>query len=63
MIRADRFKYIFNQGTVDELYDLENDPGETTNLIDRADLNPVRKDLRERLFAWYNPERNPYGGK
>ncbi len=33
MIRDDRFKYVWNLTDVDELYDLEADPGEKNNLI------------------------------
>lgn len=63
MIRTRRFKYILNQGTMDELYDLEADPGECVNRIDDPALHTVQRELRERLLAWYDPARNPYRGQ
>jgi N-acetylglucosamine-6-sulfatase len=51
-LRTDRYKYIHYYGIwdIDELYDLQEDPLETTNLI----FNPERKktiaDLNKRLF-------------
>jgi hypothetical protein len=30
------------------------------NRIDDATLRDVRDDLRARLYAWYDPETNPY---
>ena len=61
MVRAERFKYVYNDGgSQHELYDLENDPGECINLIDNRDFATVRADLQERLFAWYDPDSNPY---
>ncbi|MCB1079354.1 MAG: sulfatase-like hydrolase/transferase, partial [Verrucomicrobiae bacterium] len=51
-IRGDRFKYVRYYGIwdVDELFDLQADPGETTNLIhDPAHAETVR-ELDQRLF-------------
>ncbi len=51
-IRGDRFKFIRPYGVwdVEELYDLENDPKELTNLV-RAPQHEARvKDMRARLF-------------
>jgi len=45
-----RFKYVLNGFDFDELYDLEDDPFEMTNLIDSAAHQPV---IRERMtFIW-----------
>ena len=61
MVRDERFKCVYNDGgSRHELYDLENDPGECINLIDNRDFAAVRADLQERLFAWYDPDSNPY---
>jgi arylsulfatase A-like enzyme len=60
MVRTRRWKYIHNCGSLDELYDLEQDPGEFHNCVQDPGLTSVRDELRERLFAWYDPEANPY---
>jgi choline-sulfatase len=60
MIRTRRYKYIFNHGSTNELYDYEADPGEFANRIDDPGLKKVRDQLHDRLFAWYNPQKNPY---
>lgn len=60
MIRTRRYKYIFNHGATHELYDHEADAGEFVNHINDPDLNKVQNRLRDQLFAWYNPQKNPY---
>ena len=61
MVRDERFKYVYNDGgSGHELYDLENDPGECVNLIDNRDFAGICSDLRERLFACYDPNSNSY---
>ncbi|THF84714.1 hypothetical protein E6C55_00615 [Cohnella fermenti] len=51
MLRRGRFKYVFNCGDTDELYDLESDPHELVNLIDdpgsRDDANEMKRALAE----------------
>jgi len=41
-----------------ELYDLETDPAEMTNLYDSADHRTIREDLRKRLVEWMILERD-----
>ena len=50
-IRSEKYKLIdaFLEDDIDELYDLENDPGEMHNLINNADYNSVEKKLRQEL--------------
>lgn len=49
IISGDRH-YILNQGTgVEELYDLLNDPGETTNIAATADTRALREALQRLL--------------
>ena len=40
--------------SLEELYDLANDPHETVNLADQAELARVKKRLRDELFRWMN---------
>jgi N-acetylglucosamine-6-sulfatase len=51
-LRGDRFKYIFYHGIWDlnELYDLETDPGERRNLINVPSYQKQIDQMRTRLF-------------
>jgi len=60
MVRTHRHKFVYNHGSMHELYDLADDPGETRNLIHDANTQPVVKELTDRLFSWYDPESNPW---
>jgi arylsulfatase A-like enzyme len=53
-VRTDRYKYIFNQGIWDanELYDLQNDPSETHNLIFDKKYESLGISLKNELFHW-----------
>ena len=59
MIRDGRYKLIHNATAEDELYDLEADPGEVTNLA----ADPTHQDtlmrLRGRLLAWMQELKDP----
>ncbi len=60
MVRTHRYKYVYNDGSTHELYDEEADPGEMVNLIDEPAMKATRDDLHDRLFAWYDPLKNPF---
>lgn len=51
-LREERYKYIHVHGVwdVDELYDLQEDPLETKNLIASPDHRPVVQRMNKRLF-------------
>lgn len=58
------WKFVYNGFDEDELYDLRSDPGETVNLIDREELQPIVRELSRKLweFARRNDDVciNPY---
>ena len=51
--RGEQFKFIRYHGVwdTDELYDLKNDPDETTNLIRDPNHAETAKKMKEQLFA------------
>lgn len=59
MIRTPRWKYIWNATDVDELYDLERDPGELINRIDDPSCAGELRELRQRLYAWMESIGDP----
>jgi len=50
-IRTDKFKLVddFLENDIDELYDLENDPGEMNNLIGNPEYQEIEDSLRTEL--------------
>lgn len=52
MIRKGKFKYIFNCGDLDELYDLQDDPYETRNLAVEKESAALLKEMRVALSNW-----------
>ena len=52
MVRDARFKYVWNATAQDELYDLQNDAGELTNLAANPSYAAELTRLRERLLEW-----------
>lgn len=66
MIRTDRWKLVHRaDGGPDELYDLQADPDEKANLIERREHRPAMIRLRTRLFEWFEKHaesgRDPVG--
>jgi arylsulfatase A-like enzyme len=59
LVRAGRYKYVYNTPDVDELYDLRRDPAELQNLIDHPDYADVRRDCRNRLLDWMAETDDP----
>lgn len=53
MIRTDRWKYVYDpMDPVDELYDMEADPWELTNLAGNPSMAQTRRAMREKLLRW-----------
>lgn len=70
-LRGDKFKYITYYGLwdTDELYDLENDPGETKNLIADPKYAQVVREMENKLYQMLDeaggmdiPMNQPAGG-
>ena len=57
-----RHKLVLNLLGTDELYDLESDPHEMSNLIGSAPHRAQRDALHDRLIAWMNATRDPFRG-
>ena len=53
MCRDVRWKYVRRAFETDELYDLEDDPGEIRNLVDHPACRDELLRLRERMLGWY----------
>jgi arylsulfatase len=52
MIRSKRWKYNYYPTAQQELYDLENDPGEYQNLADDPKYKAVVDEMKGRLLDW-----------
>jgi arylsulfatase A-like enzyme len=52
MVRMDRWKLLFDSLGHGELYDVESDPAELTDLYDDPDHRTVRQELTEELLRW-----------
>ncbi len=61
MIRTDRWKLVRHHLPlmVDELYDLEGDPGERRNLYRNPAFQQVRDELQARLATWQRSISDP----
>lgn len=58
-IAGPRYKLAWNGADRDELYDLQDDPGELRNRVDDRELAGVRRRLQERLLAWMRETSDP----
>jgi arylsulfatase A-like enzyme len=61
-LRTKRYKYAYNALDIDELYDLENDPDEMTNLINDPQYRDVVSDLQERMWTHMRELHDPIAG-
>lgn len=61
-VRNERYKLVINLLAGDEFYDLAQDPGEMTNLIESVEHSPARDTLHDRLIDWMNETRDPFRG-
>ena len=59
LVTDDHLKYVWNQGDLDELYDLENDPFEQRNCIDAPGCFRELEHLRGKLLNWMKQTTDP----
>lgn len=59
MVSDGKWKYVWNVTDMDELYDLENDPGELRNLAHSSAHLEILKNRRARLIQWMEETRDP----
>ena len=59
MVRDRRFKYVWNATDVDELYDLQADPGELNNLALDREYRDRLQEMRRRLLEWMEGTADP----
>ena len=52
MVRTKRWKYVYNPFAEDELYDMESDPHELTNLANKLAFKHVLRRMKNRLVEW-----------
>jgi arylsulfatase A-like enzyme len=52
MVRTTRWKYLYYEGFRPQLFDLETDPRELTDLGTDPMMEKTRAEMREKLFAW-----------
>ena len=52
MVRTKTWKYIYNPGAEDELYDVASDPGELHNLASQLGYKHVLRRMKARLVSW-----------
>lgn len=60
MIRTKKWKYNIYREIGEELYDLQTDPHELTNLADSPEHTDVKKGLRDRLVAFIEETNDPF---
>jgi choline-sulfatase len=60
MAATREWKYVWNHGDIAELYDLHSDPEERRNRAGEPGVARFEAEMKDRLFGWHNPERNPF---
>ncbi len=57
-----RYKLVINLMETDELYDLETDPYEMSNLIASPQHQSIRDQLHDQIVEWMNETLDPFRG-
>jgi choline-sulfatase len=56
MIRRGRYKYIYSEPDPEQLFDLENDPNELLNIVERQEFQGLRRDFQAELLQHWDKE-------
>lgn len=59
MLRTRTTKYVFNPADIDELYDLESDPGELHNLVAEPNQTGLLREMRGRMLDRFKKIDDP----
>lgn len=60
MIRTEKYKYVYRRRAgFNELYDMENDPSESRNLIGDEKYKDIIKELQAKLNCWFRKYTDP----
>ena len=57
MLRTDRYKYIYYHGFPGQLFDMTEDPFETTDLIEDPTYRNIARELRNMVLKGWSPEQ------
>ena len=57
-----RYKLCVNLLSDDEMYDIQSDPNEMINIINREETAEIRNTLHDKLLDWMNDTRDPFRG-
>jgi arylsulfatase A-like enzyme len=60
MLRKGDYKYVYNPSDIDELYDLESDPHELANLINRSEKQEFASDMKQTLYEEMKKSGDPF---
>ncbi len=59
MVRTQRWKYVYYPEGFEELYDLESDPHEMTNLAEDTEYREQIQEMKDRLLHWLTTADEP----
>ena len=59
IFRSDPSRYSRDRSSITELYDLETDPLEMTNLAGRPEVAKIERELSGRLWSWMRETSDP----
>ena len=54
MCRKGSIKFVYHWGSeeIDELYDLQSDPGELHNLVGKPEYSSISTEMRQDIIDW-----------